>query len=841
MKVLFSTLGILALAAAAHAQFYAPDTDFHDPSQRFFPVEAARVLAWDRNANHDAHIAEVTYQLENTPQHESVWSISWLGADKAVLRQATIRYPENALVGGADWYHSVWRQLEGKDWTQTAGAKTDLSVPYWQGAAGAGLSRASGCTSALKLLTAAPKMDKATDAAKLAGTLLQSALPIVGSTVTLDGVLLARSAAWLCVAEERNGAEFHGGWGPILMLSSRDPLAPATWKKGHGNGKEAVERFWDIFIRFPSAREALVFITTPANRAYAGPLFLAYADTDIVYAQFFAEIGQSIVGDGRWKELWDYGTGINLGDHNRYPLAEHDAAARALRAWVKLLGTLPPAPGDATGVAELAAKIHDFDKEKKDLKAPSADLIALLNYGLENSAGPLIPTAVVTVRDVLGLGWEEAGPQIKIMANMIGVLAGHSAEGRDLAKAWATKVAGWDVFFPDDKIEPFKPLPDMGRYQCIASGQVAAALIARPPASWGKDADAYFRRRWLVAPSRALEYYAQRSKDQKTAGDLLRRAFRETGQRTLGSLLERGRYRPFGFEPLLDDLGMREEIARLVPENIRARQDTLEAKFAESTDHFAHAQALERLMWETGQVQRPAAVFMEYLRANATTSAKRYYDRVHDAIPNKYDLQTGIGAANFALALLEKDMDRLKRTADDCLPTFGKAMELAYALKREDLVEARKIMDERVKMGDPRGVFAKVRDYLALVPALMDAKDPRHREAVESFPETSSFRFVQWVLFTKAALPPDEAVKFFGGDDADETAKPFIAVLQKKKEVFERLYERNAGRDNEMGALYTWLHNLVNDVQPPAEEPDLMPAGATLLFPQLKEVAKQKK
>jgi hypothetical protein len=42
LLVFFFGLSVLS----ASAQFYAPDTRFHDLSQRCFPVEAARVLAW---------------------------------------------------------------------------------------------------------------------------------------------------------------------------------------------------------------------------------------------------------------------------------------------------------------------------------------------------------------------------------------------------------------------------------------------------------------------------------------------------------------------------------------------------------------------------------------------------------------------------------------------------------------------------------------------------------------------------------------------------------------------------------------------------------------------------
>ncbi len=839
MKIFLTLLCACLFAATGRAQFYAPETEYHDVAQRRFPVEAARVLAWLRNAG-GAKIAEVTYRVETTAKHETVWTVAWLDAGQAVLRTTTVRYPEEALAGGAAWYHSVWQQLEGKDWTAGPGPKAELAAPYWEGAGSAGLSRMSGCTAALKQLTVTPKMEQAPEAAKLAGTLTQAALPVVGTSVSLDGSLLSRAAAWLCRAEERSGASFPAGWGPILMLAGREGLAKAAWKGGTGAGFTPVERFWDVFIRFPSAKEALPFISTPTNRPYAGPLFIAYGDTDTAFLTLFGQMGKSIVGDNRWNDLHDYAVAQNVGAQNTYPLAAHGAPGRSLAAWVQVLGDLPPGPGDAPGAAEAARLVKDFEKGKHDVKAPSPELLALLNRALTDSAGPLAPTAVLTARDVLCFGWEQGGQQLGNMAGATRMLAGHFEEGKALAKTWAGAVAGWDILFGDPKLEPFQPLADTGRYEFISSPRVASALIAKPPQSWGSDPAAYFRRRWLNDASRGLEYFSAHGDDPTPARQILRRMIREGGQRSAGHLLSHGLYNRSEFEILVDQLGLREELATAVPANLQSAVDAVEKKFAGSDDTFAHAQALERLTWDTGLVLEPAETYLEYLRANATVSAKRYYDRIHGSLANKYDLEAFLGPANFAVALLENDPDRMKRCVEDCTPTFVKSLEVAYALQRDDLDDARKHMEERVRMGDPRGVFAKVRDYLALVPALKNPADPKHREAVESFPATNTYLFVQWVLYARSALSEEEGVRFFGGDRAADAAKPMIAAIQKKSDAFTQACQSVRVKPDEMGALYAWLHNRVAGVKPPSAEPDLMPEKPVLLLKQLRDAAAMK-
>src|SRR5438105_4683149 len=108
-------LVLLALGVFARAQFYAPDTDFHDMAQRTFPVEAARVLAWQRNRD-GAKIAEVKFDVQTTAARETVWTIRWLDAGGQPIREKTVRYPESLLLAGPEFFRDVFRQLAGDDW-----------------------------------------------------------------------------------------------------------------------------------------------------------------------------------------------------------------------------------------------------------------------------------------------------------------------------------------------------------------------------------------------------------------------------------------------------------------------------------------------------------------------------------------------------------------------------------------------------------------------------------------------------------------------------------------------------------------------------------------------------
>jgi hypothetical protein len=76
LGVLVGTLSLGSLNSL-QAQFYAPATEYHDPVQRVFVVEAARVLAWwtEQGAT---NLVEVAYDVTTKADQSTVWDIRWL-------------------------------------------------------------------------------------------------------------------------------------------------------------------------------------------------------------------------------------------------------------------------------------------------------------------------------------------------------------------------------------------------------------------------------------------------------------------------------------------------------------------------------------------------------------------------------------------------------------------------------------------------------------------------------------------------------------------------------------------------------------------------------------------
>jgi len=78
--------------------------------QRRFPVEAARVMAWMRNAEGGGgQIAEVRYTVETTAEWETVWVVEWRDPAGAVVRKASVRYRGR---GPGEWSAVVSRSVE---------------------------------------------------------------------------------------------------------------------------------------------------------------------------------------------------------------------------------------------------------------------------------------------------------------------------------------------------------------------------------------------------------------------------------------------------------------------------------------------------------------------------------------------------------------------------------------------------------------------------------------------------------------------------------------------------------------------------------------------------------
>ena len=150
------------LVVSAHSQFYAPDTEFHDPVQRVFPVEAARVLAWRANQQTN-RIAEVSFTVSTATNGTTTWQLVCLDTNSKPLRTAKLEYPSNLLSQGQGFYREVMRQLLSSEQTEIKPLPAAQAIDaFWSGAELAGLSREESLARALAIsLVASNRTDDA--------------------------------------------------------------------------------------------------------------------------------------------------------------------------------------------------------------------------------------------------------------------------------------------------------------------------------------------------------------------------------------------------------------------------------------------------------------------------------------------------------------------------------------------------------------------------------------------------------------------------------------------------------------------------------------------------------
>jgi thiol-disulfide isomerase/thioredoxin len=272
---LFLLLPLAFAATATRAQFYEPKTSAEDPVQRLFPVEAARVLAWQRGL-----AGEVTWNLEQSGPGGSTWKIGWKDAAGKVVRERTVTVGAATFVEGAAYYRSVFKQLAGDDWSVPSASPDNASSAFWQGADLAVSSRVDALGAIAKLLADKPKVERAADAARLAGALVHAAAPSIAHKAPLDTTLLARGAAWLAIAEARLREPIDAAWAPILFLAGHEPEASDLWQAQKTKMRSGAERFWSLALAEPRVEAVFGFAARSENRAWALPALYLFVRRD---------------------------------------------------------------------------------------------------------------------------------------------------------------------------------------------------------------------------------------------------------------------------------------------------------------------------------------------------------------------------------------------------------------------------------------------------------------------------------------------------------------------------------------------------------------------------------
>ncbi len=790
---------LFSVSPALQAQFYAPDTEYHDPVQRVFPVEAARAFGWFGNRQTNT-IHQVVYNVSTKPDGTTAWSIQWLARDGKPVKQVKVAYPKKLLESGPDFYREVVRQVAEAGWEGLTPQKADfVREKFWQGADAATTARESSIQKAFKLAPANVADAKQDWMPELAGLLIHSGRLAAADRLTIDDLLIARGAVWLAFSERAAAEKLDALWPPVLGLANRYKAAAALWSKNYPARPEMDSpslQAWNIAFRDPSSRAIYLFALNAKNWNAAVPL--------MVFDWRITESNDLI------SELLPYlaGTQANLEElHNLAPLFGQAGSVGlghlsggvypvlARSAWLKLLEDHSVSePALVTKYKPLLAAAANAVK-KPDGKLPDPSLRGLkecsplLQFAHKEGQGILAPVAVASTRDLLNYGWEMTGIQMSGRHRFVTYRWGIKDLGRTIYDQSVAAADGWMPFFwAGSKTGIGDYNEALTRVQMV-DGHYDRAGFARHPFGVGlSDKDAclmWLKRSWLRP--RDLEWQARTlwDHDIKFVAEHLQITADLSGPagaaEVLGYLVEIGKKH---LEPQPALLALKTNLVAQIPQpsaiTIRCLYDT---QFSQ-LPNAERAVEMEKLYWKNPDSIPPDRVFRNYVVSGQFKNARRFYEQCRENLTEPITFSNTMGTKAFVLAFLTDDKEMRRWALEDSRSGSYNDMIMgiweATIHDNEKALEGR--LDEMVERYEsekpPTAAGKLLRGFVPLLPALKDPKHPKREEALSYFGKQADGVIFRWILIQKYKVPTEDAIRFLGGRENDPLRSCLIACLE---------------------------------------------------------------
>ncbi len=880
-------LSLVFVSTPSHAQFYAPETRFHDIAQCHYVVELARVLAWRENLG-EPKVVEVTYVLTSEPDGSAKWDIKWLGANNLLVRQFNVSYSASLLVQGPAFYREVFKQMAGNLKVNSDLSLQQLTELYWKGADMAGYSRMASLRAAFDLVPPKSKIAENEFAPQLAGLLPQAAIPSLSSRITLDTVLLGRAAAWLAICEsmvkDRDSANTNldALWSPILFLAGRENMASEIWKKAGAVKPNAIAKCWDILFTQPKIEDAFVFVAKPENRRFMLPIMLYYGRVWKMDRSESIEVDFENLLPGIFKReeaavlLYDhYPSMIYTGTVSTGHAFSNEGPLFARQDWIDCLRKIEPTTYDFDAykpeLKKQKANVRDYmvdtatgDNDSSLLgfvkalfTTPSQSLpqegdLSLLGFataapliemGQREGVGKLIPVSTVTIRDLLNYGWETTGRQMGARWHFVSGMWGVPELAKLIEDSVRSKVSGLDVFFiMTQKDLSAQTLANIGRLQYV---QGAFDYVTENRQWWKQNAvdrvEEYTSRSWLnadlVRTQIAAFYHARKRERILPYIDRIRAE---------GGTLCDSRILKWFADDLRSDgvllvpgaAGYKKKFAH---EQKQATLQTINILWDEyeKMPLFERAKELERLYWQGASENLYYEIFEDYIKTHAYDAAKRFCRQVQPRIES-VTFSNSLGSRRFTLAMLEKDEKAMgEAIVASATGSFqDMVLNIAAAACQNNMKAMERQVDECLeRYGKDSEMMNTLKGFIPLVPALKDASHPEHTKALDYFATNHHWPTLQWIFIKNAKLDTDESVRFLGGRETDWERQLLVLFLLKDKETFKAKYndQEKYGRSqdrhwsNMAFILIHYLRNELLEVPIPADQPDLKPAGAMTL------------
>ncbi|MGV3659345.1 MAG: hypothetical protein ACO1TE_04150 [Prosthecobacter sp.] len=835
------------LAAPVYGQFYVTTTPLHDSCQRFFPVEAARVLAWCVNQK-GGRITKITWQVDSALFGASEWKISFLDAGDKVLHAAVVKYEDAGLRTGAAWYREIARTLASA--LPPLGISPDMgadSARFWRASEAAGDSRMSTVARTLRWLED-NDVTTAGHAAQLAGFLTHAVLPSMSGMVTLDAMLMARGAAWLCVAEQAAGRTADAEWCPLLFMAGREQQAAQVWPKDAQHGPEAplALQWWHQVLTKPLAKDAFIFAGDSARITLALPFLARFARIEQSCGDSLLQILGHRGGEDAMRHLHDYGpllvdtAGVGGG---------HFAAMAPTHARKEWLSTLQLAAGagdpgllNVVDAAIESVEDSDVDPSLSGLAATAS----LLRDGVAG-AGDITPVAAVTLGDLLVFGHDNTLLQMVARHHHVSRNWGVTERAREILRVVGPCIPHFDVTQAGTKSKQPGIRPE--RYEMFDWFGIQRWAVPGYNQALDKEPLEHAARLWLRhcwAQEGVLWRLNAGLQPRSRMQPLLDRLEAEGGEECIKTLERLLRVA----EPLknryLNDPEWQARIEKLTPNNITGRLSRTTSDRELHENPLALAQQMERDYWRIPGGGNEDTIFLLYLEAGALDAARRFYDQAHEVNTEDVGFSNRMANRRWMLAFMEGNKEDMEKHRFDA-STFSHAdimknfmQELAKGDNDRALAHLNAGIARYESETPPeRAMFKRMRDFMPLLPALADARHPRHGEALCYFHRDEDWPSVQWILIQHCKLPLPEAEKFLGGEMTNPERLGLIAALRGDRQLFDSSMEQmqvpagNASAKVKVGTMARvvtlYLRAKLHRIQPPEDQPDLRPTDAVPL------------
>jgi len=850
------------LTISSFAQFYAPETEFHDRVQRFFPVEAARVLAWRANQS-GAKIAEISYAVTTDTNGATSWQLSWLDSNSRVLKTAKVDYASSALLAGPGYYRDVVRQLWSTGWeTPVPTTMEAATIAFWKGADMAGVSREESLGRALDLVSAG-LLQKDGGAPQLAGLLIHSALEQYGGKVTLDSLMEARGAAWLALTELSCSNDLTQLWAPVLFLAGREHAAGAAWGRGGGSRGASPENnepvaAWDLWLKDPTTKKAFLFALDSTNRAFAMPI-LAF------------DVGVNGSGSllAEMVERWTSSSFPLTALHNYAPLfasstsvggariLEGAWAAYQRRAWVDLLvhhQELERDGLDSSSVSKFVLALstatnglHRLDESDSGTLDGSlagfTDVAPLLELGHKEGVGNLIPVPVVTARDLLNYGWEMTGLEMGARYCFVEHCWGVPERAKPILETVTGQVGGLQPFFRNAK--------DAGLYnyqECLYRLQHTVGFSTRvgwSPGPYCQDgsvsnacAELFMKRCWLRPD--LFDWQARCLWDEGRfdgIAKLVDAAQNEEGVAgAAAALAYLSSISPNYLSPLPKAGDWMAKLAEQLPQPSKLYVNAIWQKEFEHKPFLERAKQLERLYWRNPDSQMEEWVFLQYAKAGAFGAARRFYIESRENLLDRVLTSNGLGLDAYIVGYLKGDAELRQMALQDSRSGSYSDMVLHMwdAAIQDDRKQLRSEVDNLIeryeKESGPNAMGARLKSFIPLLPALAEPKNPKHKEAIGYFGPDKNAVLIRWIWIEKFKLSKEDAIAFLGGRETDAARRVMVGYLEgdvgQTQMVADALMRRHDAQDSHC-ILAKFLSMKLDAGAREPEVPDLKPGGVS--------------